>query len=385
MAKSLKIGQRWEYGSPLEEFEPTLVIGDKSDWGKTEYRVYIRYSAGVSKNMDGVLLSLSEADLERNVVTLIESDVQLPDWWIYGRKPGKRPPASSVSYSCTNISETLQDMLDLNRKESEARKARAGAVSKSEVLRQLSPWREANKRLAWKPIVTKGDGELTGSKFSGVPWLAADEAWPACSACKNPLQLFLQLDLADLPAELKSRFGKGLLQLFYCVHECGAPMWEPFSQGKLARIVKAAKRATPPEVPIDKGYFPAKRITGWTVFDDYPGPQEHGECGLKIDYDFSKNTARVECASLGLVFENQPTSVPEAISTAKGGDKLGGWPHWIQGVEYPECPTCGARMELVFQLDSKKNLPFMFGDVGCGHVTQCPKHKDVVTFAWACS
>jgi uncharacterized protein YwqG len=197
--------------------------------------------------------------------------------------------------------------------------------------------------------------------------------------------LFLQLDLADLPAELKSRFGKGLLQLFYCVHECGAPMWEPFSQGKLARIVKAAKRATPPEVPIDKGYFPAKRITGWTVFDDYPGPQEHGECGLKIDYDFSKNTARVECASLGLVFENQPTSVPEAISTAKGGDKLGGWPHWIQGVEYPECPTCGARMELVFQLDSKKNLPFMFGDVGCGHVTQCPKHKDVVTFAWACS
>jgi uncharacterized protein YwqG len=78
-------------------------------------------------------------------------------------------------------------------------------------------------------------------------------------------------------------------------------------------------------------------------------------------------------------------SIPEAISIAKNGDKLGGWPYWIQGAEYPDCPECGARMEVVFQLDSNNNLPFMFGDVGCGHITQCPRHKDVVTFAWACS
>jgi hypothetical protein len=34
------------------------------------------------------------------------------------------------------------------------------------------------KRKAWLPIVRKQDGELTGSKFSGPPWLGREEAWP---------------------------------------------------------------------------------------------------------------------------------------------------------------------------------------------------------------
>jgi hypothetical protein len=38
----------------------------------------------------------------------------------------------------------------------------------------------------------------------------------------------------------------------------------------------------------------------------------------------------------------------------------------------------------VFQIDSEDNLPYMFGDVGCAHITQCPEHKEVVAFGWAC-
>jgi hypothetical protein len=38
----------------------------------------------------------------------------------------------------------------------------------------------------------------------------------------------------------------------------------------------------------------------------------------------------------------------------------------------------------VFQVDSEDHVPFMFGDAGCGHVTQCPDHKEVVAFGWAC-
>ncbi|BAY43233.1 hypothetical protein SAMD00079811_08120 [Scytonema sp. HK-05] len=34
--------------------------------------------------------------------------------------------------------------------------------------------------------------------------------------------------------------------------------------------------------------------------------------------------------------------------------------------------------------DSQNNLPFMFGDVGCGHITQCKTHKTQVAFGWAC-
>ena len=40
---------------------------------------------------------------------------------------------------------------------------------------------------------------------------------------------------------------------------------------------------------------------------------------------------------------------------------------------------------VALQLDSNDNVPHMFGDVGCGHIMQCPDHPDVLTFAWACS
>lgn len=64
-------------------------------------------------------------------------------------------------------------------------------------------------------------------------------------------------------------------------------------------------------------------------------------------------------------------------------DKLLGWPAWIQGIEYPVCPHCKNKMTYVFQIDSNDNLPYMFGDVGCGHITYCAC-KRVVAFAWAC-
>jgi uncharacterized protein YwqG len=68
----------------------------------------------------------------------------------------------------------------------------------------------------------------------------------------------------------------------------------------------------------------------------------------------------------------------------KTGDKLLGWPAWIQGIEYPECPDCGDSMKLIFQIDSEDNLDYMFGDVGCAHITQCEKHPHRLAIAWAC-
>jgi uncharacterized protein YwqG len=65
-------------------------------------------------------------------------------------------------------------------------------------------------------------------------------------------------------------------------------------------------------------------------------------------------------------------------------DKLLGWPYWVQSLEYPECPDCGKEMSLVFQIDSEDNLPYMFGDCGCGHITQCKDHPERLAFAWAC-
>ena len=66
------------------------------------------------------------------------------------------------------------------------------------------------------------------------------------------------------------------------------------------------------------------------------------------------------------------------------GDKLGGWPYWVQGPELPQCPECSETMALVFQLDSEDNVPHMFGDAGIGHILQCPDHPEQLSWGWAC-
>jgi hypothetical protein len=203
------------------------------------------------------------------------------------------------------------------------------------------------------------------------------------------LPLFLQLDLAKIPEELGQRFGSGLLQLFYCTREeCqGSGGWEPFADElSRVRVVHADGPAPLTALSQQNGLFPAKQIIGWSRFTDLPTPCEHDDLGLKYKYDFDAGTLRLQCPELDFDVTHAMNDCPaEEIALSEHGDKLAGWPAWVQGVEYPHCPRCKRRMTHVFQVDSEDNIPFMFGDVGCGHITQCPDHKEVVAFGWACS
>jgi uncharacterized protein YwqG len=259
-------------------------------------------------------------------------------------------------------------------------------MNRDEVLKQLAPWREKSVRPTWKPVVSESDGPANASKFSGTPWLSEEEAWPTCVGCNNPLQLFLQLNLSQLPVELGMRYGVGLLQLSYCVNfDCDASndAWEPFSEPTVARVVQPIG----PErrnVTAPPNHFPPRTIAGWDIDADFPSPEERAGLGLQYEYDFKTRRVTIRWPETGLQLTDIDFETADAVSNPQTGDKLSGWPYWVQGVEYPDCPQCGQRMELVFQLDSEKNLPFMFGDVGCGHITQCPTHKGVVAFGWAC-
>ena len=257
-----------------------------------------------------------------------------------------------------------------------------------EIIKKLGPWLAKHRRPAWKPVVEANDGPPTASKFSGTPWIGEGAPWPACGNCQKPLQPFLQLDLGALPEELGQAFGTGMLQLFYCIRDdCqGVGGWEPFADD-LSRVRVVHPKGSPRKggIPDTDPRFPAKRIVGWERFLDLPKPDEHEALGLKYVYDHKAGTVRLECEELVLFLDNITDSgLAEHIGNSELGDKLAGWPAWIQSVEYPNCPRCGKRMTYVFQVDSEDNIPFMFGDVGCGHITQCPNHKDVVAFGWAC-
>jgi hypothetical protein len=104
-------------------------------------------------------------------------------------------------------------------------------------------------------------------------------------------------------------------------------------------------------------------------------------------YDFKAGTVSIRCPTVGL--DAPPIRIDdltaEQIANAEIGDKVLGWPHWVQGAEYPTCPKCRCRMRYLFQIDSEDHLPITWGDAGILHISQCPSHCDVLTMAWACA
>jgi len=266
----------------------------------------------------------------------------------------------------------------------------------------------ALRRPAWIPQTEPGDGAPTDSKFAGTPYLGESGEWPPCRDCRRPIQLFLQLNLDELPEAARGEFGSGLLQFFHCTYydtSCdqfydttphfsngiilrlmpvaggartqggasraaeaaaagpqAAPAPEPASRWKkmlvgLLTQVGAVARPDPGTVPL-----PPRRIVGWREVYEYP---EYWEAAELLGYEPEEFELELDAAG------------------PQGGDKLGGWPSWVQDIDYPDCPTCGRRMRHVFQLASQDNLPYIFGDMGTGHVTQCPEHKEVMGFHWA--
>ena len=241
----------------------------------------------------------------------------------------------------------------------------------------IPPALKALRRSAWRPVTKQEDGPPAASKLGGTPYLAPQEAWPTCSNCGKPMTLFLQLDLSTVPTAIRGDVGEGLVQFFYCTSadplcEADCESYFPFTEAKLVRLIALSdEEPVAAAVPEGTEVFPPHHIVGWEEVTDYPEPW------MEDDLDIPITDAEEEA------LVDQLDAAATRLSVA--GDKLWGWPAWIQGPEYPDCPTCGRAMHALFQIDSDDHLPYYFGDVGTGHVTQCPEHPDVLAFGWACT
>jgi uncharacterized protein YwqG len=236
---------------------------------------------------------------------------------------------------------------------------------KSALRARLAPFR----RGTWIPEVVDGAGPPDASRLGGAPWLRPGETWPACPNCGRPMHLFVQLNARDLPPAGAQALEGGLMQFFYCIREdptceqeCDG--WAPFARNTLLRLIPRDDLGGGAMASADVEAFPPKRITGWTEAIDYPHCEDAEDRGLQLS--------------------DEETDALDDCARPHAGEKLLGWPYWVQGIEYPDCPECGTRMHLLFQIDSERHLPYMFGDSGVGHVTQCPRHRNRLAFGWAC-
>lgn len=230
---------------------------------------------------------------------------------------------------------------------------------------------EKYKRTAYIPITEEREKQFsTLSKIGGLPYLRHAADWPECPNCQRKMALFLQLNSEQLPIKNHD----GILQLFYCINqekECEIELeaFFPFSKAVVTRMVSPTETLAKVEY---QPYEVLKEmvIADWEAKEDYPSFEEFEQLGIEIPDE---------------VFELLEET--EFIQTLEG-DKLLGWPYWIQSEEYPIDEETGQTMELLFQLDSEDNLDYMFGDSGIGHLTQKtaskPDQPVKMAFGWAC-
>ncbi len=60
-------------------------------------------------------------------------------------------------------------------------------TKRRKIVKALGPSSKRVTRPAWRPVVDRGDGPSTASKFCGMPWTGPKAPRPECGGCNAPL------------------------------------------------------------------------------------------------------------------------------------------------------------------------------------------------------
>ncbi|MDX2012585.1 MAG: ATPase, T2SS/T4P/T4SS family [Myxococcaceae bacterium] len=177
-------------------------------------------------------------------------------------------------------------------------------------------------RVAFLPVTSAdADGRSRlGTRLAHRPRAAS---WPTCRDCGAALALIVQLDLASLPEPFSGRAG--LAQLFVCTSG-GCELTDERSKGVLVEVHDASDLELV-EAPASLALEVVEPgvITSWRRFEEDPVADDLARLGFTVDDDDDDLSRPMRC------------------------DKLGGWPAWEQGLDWPLDET-GAPFELLFQL-----------------------------------
>ncbi|GAA3945739.1 hypothetical protein GCM10023085_29850 [Actinomadura viridis] len=233
----------------------------------------------------------------------------------------------------------------------------AGATARTAAAIERSTRRKLadQARHAWTPRLSTAAAPGDLSCFGGLPSLRDGEEWPCCNCCRAPLTFVVQVDLGRTPKAAREIFGDGLLQLFHCM-TC---MPGTVTDTRQVRIIDPAGTAVLEAAPYTAEILPARPVIGWgRAVKDHP--YRDGDPSVLL-----------------------PEERDAVFRLNRQGDKLGGWPNWIQDADYPSCPRGEPHLmtQLVLQICSGQGVAHTWGDNGLGFVVRCPEHRRV-GFVW---
>lgn len=256
----------------------------------------------------------------------------------------------------------------------------------------LEPYRaqlEAVAKPAW--LLNAHRVEVTSpteTQFDSVsPFVPAEQGWPLCSHCGDPLSLVCQVNFGQFSGS--GMFTKkGLFQFFYCwncfppyseeispnVFEEGYPGYIPMELlekqlGIAFRWYADFDEATAATVPQAESPFKGA-IVGADAISPVPYlsvPDRVDEADPLADVDFEESNP-----------DDYEWDIRDSVLPTKECiSQLGGYPVWVQNYDTPLCPACGNRSELVVAVGSG-DTGLIWGDTGYWYVFACkatPKCK----------
>ena len=225
-----------------------------------------------------------------------------------------------------------------------------------------------------------GDADVSpvSTKFGGAPYAERGEKWPVCGGCGKGLSFICQWNLAECPHLSGSA---GLYAFYYC-HGCA-------SWGDLPADLKDAwmvRRYPAPD--------PGRSVH---LEDASPTGARTTDCSCTLakerslpDWDgLAEEAPRAAALSKELNEDEAWEPYSEIAEELLGGEpdyrtQIGGYPRFVQGADYPECPDCAQRMRLLAQIDSEEEAGLMWGDSGCVYIFGCDKHTAQVQMRLQC-
>jgi uncharacterized protein YwqG len=219
-----------------------------------------------------------------------------------------------------------------------------------EILPELASRAKTTIRL--RPRKGKVAG-LANSKMGGAILWPKDEPWPTCEEFGHydvltmnepypagtvvPLLPVLQLRTDDFP-EIEFFPGADLLQLLWCplFHNSPPYLARSFWYWRKADDVKNPLRSMPKSEFAAKGYYPnqcrllLERVVEYPWIDNLPARMR-----AKIDRWDIPGVLDEYIETPAIFYEWESSNCP--------GNKVGGYPHFIQREATPKC-TCGRRM-----------------------------------------
>jgi len=236
----------------------------------------------------------------------------------------------------------------------------------------------APMRPAWLPVFEQRDGDEAYGRVRGGMTLDADEEWPRCRSCREPLTGLFELDRSALPAPALRH--DSVVQLFWCEAWEQRPIGADgnvctVDGGWVARLHRrGSHRRTFSTGGRGQGTF---AIVDWTRVEELPSRPEPSLREALDEGDDEVVQALVR--SVGGTLDGDDDAYRACVRAlgkeARTAHKLGGWPVFVQEYDKPFGSS-------LFQLEANAPFHVNFGDLGAGHLLL--RGDGTLDFFWSC-